>query len=226
MARQLFEQAELIAGQFQRTPLPARLTLARPEGQLASMKHVPDRVGRRHRAHPAHDRPQTRNQLARRTGLGHVIIGAQLKPGNPVDVVAARRQENHRHLALRANTPEHFDAGHTRHHDVEHNNVVTTGQRFDFTLFGAVGTGHSEAFAGQVLAEHVRQFPIIIDKQYGCHGSTLMGDYRLSRRGCGLSARPVNLYPTLHCVNRPQHPLPLCCAANGTPACAVFLERV
>lgn len=53
---------------------------------------------------------------------------------------------------------------------------MTTGQRFDFTLFGAVGTGHSEAFAGQVLAEHVRQFPIIIDKQYGCHGSTLMGD--------------------------------------------------
>ncbi|RMV83812.1 OMP85 family outer membrane protein, partial [Pseudomonas amygdali pv. sesami] len=142
-------------------------------------------------------------------------MSTQLQTGNTVDIVATGRQQNHRHLALRADAPKHFDSGHARHHDVEHNNVVTTGQRLDFPFFRTVGAGHSEAFTGQVLAEHFGQFPIIVDKQYASHGRPLIGGCRLSRRRCSMSARPDDLYLTLHRVNRPQHALPLCCAANS-----------
>ncbi|MCY1434566.1 hypothetical protein D9M71_506300 [compost metagenome] len=106
LARQGFEQAELGAGQFQRGCAPACLAPPRPHFQCtaAYLFRYLGRAGFTHQVwlHAAQYRPQARHQLARRAGLGYIVVGTQLKAGDAVDVVATGRQQQYRHLAARA----------------------------------------------------------------------------------------------------------------------------
>src|SRR3954471_7527215 len=47
----------------------------------------------------AQDRAHARDELARVEGLRHVVVGAHLEPDDLVDVLVARREHQHRHVA-------------------------------------------------------------------------------------------------------------------------------
>ena len=80
--------------------VPLRGAPLRPQAERADR----DRSGRAERVAAlgaAQDRAEAGDQLPRRAGLGHVVVGAQLEPHDAVDVVALGGQHQHRDAALR-----------------------------------------------------------------------------------------------------------------------------
>src|SRR5690606_26785568 len=75
------------------------------------------------RRRPAQPCPYPRHQLARRERLGHIVVGAQLQPQYAVELVVARGQEDHRHLAEGAQLPAHFKAADIRQPHIQHHHL-------------------------------------------------------------------------------------------------------
>src|SRR6266508_1108084 len=71
---------------------------------------------------PEH-RLDARDELARAEWLGHVVIGAELQAAVLVLLEAARRQHDHRQVALRADLLEDGEAIVARHREIEHDQV-------------------------------------------------------------------------------------------------------
>ena len=68
-------------------------------------------------------------------GLGQVIVGPHLQPHDPVHIVAAGGQHQHRHARPRSDPPQHFKTADARQHDVkDHQRMVARESPFDTPL--------------------------------------------------------------------------------------------
>ena len=95
-----------------------------------SMRQRPDRLRRRRcrrrpsMAGPAGDGPDAGDQLADAERLGHVVVGAELEAEHPVELVAARREHDDRHVRrARPQRAAHVAAVHVRQAEVEQHDV-------------------------------------------------------------------------------------------------------
>ena len=77
-----------------------------------------DRRG--HVGRAAENRVESGGKLARRTGLGNVVVGAELEADDAVDGIALGGEHENGKLALFANAFENLHAAHAGHHHVEH----------------------------------------------------------------------------------------------------------
>jgi hypothetical protein len=115
MLEQRLEQEVLVAGQVERLAAEQDTRLVRAQFEACSSGRCSLR-----RQSPQHD-PDARHQLARGKRLGDVVIGADFQADDAVDLVAARGQENHRHVRELAQLAAYFEAVHVGQADVEHN---------------------------------------------------------------------------------------------------------
>ena len=76
---------------------------------------------------PPQERPDAGDQLAHAEGLGQVVVGADLEPQHPVDLVGARGEHQHRRRGLGAEGSQHRQPVETRQHPVEHHQVRSAG---------------------------------------------------------------------------------------------------
>jgi hypothetical protein len=113
---------------------------------------------RRHAAH-------ARDQLARRERLGDVVVGAELEADDAVDLVAARGQEDDRHLARLANPLEDLEAARIGQADVEDDQrrgrLADPLQRF---LAGRA-PGRLEAVGAQRVLQRVGDAGLVLDDE-------------------------------------------------------------
>ncbi len=71
------------------------------------------------RAHPC-------DQLPRRKRLGHIIICAEFKAQNPIDLLGAGGQKNHRHITEHSEFSANIESVDIGESDVEQNDVNST----------------------------------------------------------------------------------------------------
>ena len=123
--------------------------------------------GRRRIARAAQDRIHPRDQFARAERLCHVIVAADLKSENAVDLLVAGRQEQDRRIRRLPDLAADFEAVHLRHADVEHDEfvdfAVELAQRLLAVLRG--GNRHSGFFKRE--AHDVTDMRVVIDDENG-----------------------------------------------------------
>jgi len=168
--------------------VPLGAALLRPEHQPVDAERALRRLGLR----AAQDRAQARRQLARRAGLRHVVVGAELEADDAVHVVAARGEHDHRHAARLADAAQRLDAVHLRHHHVEHHDGEVG--REPRRRLAVVHGGHREALALEVFLEHAGELDVVVGEQdRGRH----------ARHDSERAGRPGRLYPALPWANGP-----------------------
>jgi len=115
-----------------------------------------------------------RHQLPRVERLRQVIVRAQLEPYDAVDVVAPRRQQDHRNRRNPPQPPQHFKPVHSREHHVEHHENVFPRFR-PFQPRRAVRRGlRGKALVLQKLPDQFAQFVVVVDDENVVHLSSFL----------------------------------------------------
>ena len=112
------QQIELLRRQAQLPP-----ALARPLACAASICDVAELEApgiARGCRRAAQNRPHADRELARRERLRHVVVGAELEADDPVGLLAARRQQDHRQVGARADPAAELEPVDAGEHHVEH----------------------------------------------------------------------------------------------------------
>ena len=107
-----------------------------------------------------------RQQLARIERLRQVIVGAEIEPDDPVDVVATGRQHQHGRLRARlAQLLQHVEARESGQHDVEDDQI-------EILALGAAQSGDSRrhgrelyALGRKVFDQHLGETHVVVDDQ-------------------------------------------------------------
>ena len=114
------EQVELLDRQGQLVAGVCRLAAAGVESCLAELERLGGPVDQRCSAEHGSD---AGGELAWRERLGHVVVGAELEADDPVGLVAAGRQQDHRQVAARADPAHQLQPVGAGQHDVEHDEL-------------------------------------------------------------------------------------------------------
>jgi hypothetical protein len=89
--------------------------------QPATVRH---RSGALAAARPAaEDRLNAQGQLARAERLGHIVVGAELEPGDPVTIVRTGREHECGHVGARPDLARDRFAGHVGQAQVENDEI-------------------------------------------------------------------------------------------------------
>jgi hypothetical protein len=109
-AQQMFEQAELNGGEFHHAAVAAHRVRAEVHLQIADAE--PARLFALDLMGAAQDSANARDELARVKRFGQVIVGPDLQADDAVHFVAARGEDEHRHLRMLAQAAQHVEPIH------------------------------------------------------------------------------------------------------------------
>src|SRR5207249_1767215 len=167
VARELCEQLELERPQCERRACECRATRSEINPQLA---HLDDPRLRWPGLCPSQDRADTRHELARREGLGEVVVSSELEADDAVRFIVARGQDQDRDVRGVAQPSTEIEPVDVRKPEVEHDEArVTSIDRFEAALAGAF-THHLEAGLLQVRAyERTDRFVVFDDDREAAH---------------------------------------------------------
>jgi hypothetical protein len=110
------------------------------------------------------------SELARRERLGHVVVGPELEPDDPVGLLAAGRQHDHRQARARTDPPAQLEAVCPRKHEIEDDEV---GRLALDQLAGAIsvrGLERREAVALEVPDHDLADRRLVVDNENLRHG--------------------------------------------------------
>jgi len=96
----------------------------------------------------AQNRANARDQLARVIRLGQIIVSAEFKADDAINVFAARRQHQHRQRRSGANAFQHLKPVQSRHHHVQHHQIKLMAQSALYALLAARNSLCRESFVG------------------------------------------------------------------------------
>ena len=119
----------------------------------------------------AQHRPHAGGQLARRERLRHVVVGAELEPDDPVGLLAARGEHDHRQLGARADPAAELEPVRARKHHVEDDEVGRVALE---QLARAVAVGGLErpvALPLEVADDDLADRRLVVDDENGGHGT-------------------------------------------------------
>ena len=161
MLDQHLEQQIFVAGQLERLTAvdDARFQRAHLEAFAAHW---------RRRGQPAQHHADTRYQFARRERLGHVIVDANFKADNAVDLVAAGGEENDGHVGELAQAAAHFKAVGVGQADVEHDQGRRLGARGPHDVerfFAQARVQRREAVGAQRVGDALGDGQFVFDNQ-------------------------------------------------------------
>ena len=149
--KQGFQQQEFVARQVQRLAEPAYRRRLLIEHKLADAHHRRRRgkllQSPQHGSHPRAD-------FARRKRLGDIIVSADFQPQQLIDLVATRRQKQHRQRRItRQQTPTELEAADIRQADVEDGDIWRLMRR----RLQRGQTAAKDADLEALLLQHVNQ---------------------------------------------------------------------
>jgi hypothetical protein len=104
-------------------------------------------------------------ELPDREGLGYVVVGAHLEPGDLVDLVPLRRQHDDRHLTARAKAPAHLYPIELGEHDVKDHQVEPLFSEPIQGLLPIHGSHHLITFLAERVGEKRLHGLLIVDQQ-------------------------------------------------------------
>ena len=107
---EMVEQVELAGGERNRFATEGRFSPGRVDDELPPEV---DRLGSLRRCGTvgsAKDRFHPSHELARREGLRHIVVGAELEAEHTIDFVVAGREKDDRHVAVGPNGSTHVEA--------------------------------------------------------------------------------------------------------------------
>ncbi|XQU68204.1 hypothetical protein OJJOAM_000935 [Cupriavidus sp. H18C1] len=129
-------------------------------------------------AHATQDHADARRQFARRERLDHIVVRADLQSDHAIDLLVARRQENHRHIGKGAQRAADLEAVQVRQAHVEDHQVdrlrAQAGNRF--AAQRAMLDQH--AFGAQRIEDRIGNGGLVVDHED-----------RRDMRGVGLHGR-------------------------------------
>src|ERR1700704_4833529 len=105
-------------------------------------------------------------EFARIEWLGEIIVGADLKADDPVDVLFQGGEKNDRNVrVLGTHVPAYFQARSVRQHDIEHDqfDVVRVQRGLEGALVGR--ERHPKPLLGEISAEKLTNLEVVIDDQ-------------------------------------------------------------
>jgi hypothetical protein len=137
-------------------------------GQVDGEPLVRDRplvglVGQPAAAGATEHRTDPHRQLARAERLGHVVVGADLEPRQPLVLLAQRGQHHHRDGPPLAQPPADLEAVDAGQHQVEHHQVGGALGDHAQCLVAVADALHAVAVAHQVALDYVRHRRVVID---------------------------------------------------------------
>ena len=118
-------------------------------------------------APPGH-RADPRDQLARREGLGDVVVGAHLEAEDLVPLFHAAGDHDHGNaagLGILLEPPTDLPAVELRHHDVEQDDVGLVLARALEGVGAIPDQDHVVAFLGQVVADELGHVLLVLDHE-------------------------------------------------------------
>ena len=160
------EQVELLGGQVDRLVVDAHLATRHidrdaVEAELLAPLRL---VGLA--PVTAQDGLDARQQLGPAERLGDVVVGADLEPDDAVDLVALRRQDDHRgRHPLASQDAEDLDAAHARQHDVQQDEVEALAAGGLERRLAVGGGRHLVALSRQVEGQRLAQGRVVLDEE-------------------------------------------------------------
>jgi hypothetical protein len=131
------------------------------------------RAGRRRRARAPQQRAHARDELARAERLRHVVVRAELEPGDALRFLAARRQHDHgnrRSGGILAQRLTHEQAVHPRQHQIEQHQ--RRRRRLDLRERCGPRRCHVDGMSRflQVVRDQIRDVLVVFDDEDVGHG--------------------------------------------------------
>ena len=111
------------------------------------------------------DGADTRHQLARRKGLGHIVVRAKLQPHHPVDLVVARGEKDHRHVRAGAQAAADLKPVDFGQADVEDDQVRRLARGMGQGALAVGGGDDAERRTFQRDGDHLTQTRIVVDNK-------------------------------------------------------------
>src|SRR5439155_6530389 len=118
---------------------------------------------------PSQEGADAAHQLAQAERLGQVVVGAELEADDPVDLLLASGQEEHRHLrAAGTQAAEDLEAVHAGQADVEDDEVRGPLEPFAEAVLAGARDGHLVALLGEGIFDPTRHRVFVLDDQDRC----------------------------------------------------------
>jgi hypothetical protein len=166
LAQQGGDQPELGGGQLDLGAGDEAAVAGGVEPERAVGEHLLGGRGRLGRAGAAQDRLDPTDQLAGGERLGEVVVAADLQADDAVELLAARREEDDRHLAEGADAAAGLQAVQLGHQHVHDDEIGRLGAG-EGHGGGAVGRlQHLPALAGQRVAHDLAQVGVVVDDEH------------------------------------------------------------
>jgi hypothetical protein len=122
---------------------------------------------------PAQIGPNAGEQLTQVERFGHIVIRANLKAKDPIDVVITSRQHDDRHCAEGADGAAHIKTASSWEHDVEQDEIRLLPSGNGDCRSSIFSDNWSEVFSTQIVREGVAQAAIVLDEQNFRHAVLL-----------------------------------------------------
>src|SRR6185437_2904800 len=101
--------------------------------------------------------------------LGKIIIGADFKSYDAINILAARSKEEHRNPRAIADAPQHIETIQAGKHDIEHDQKVIAREGTSEAGFPIMNGFHLKALRTEIFAYQRAELNIIIDDQNPFH---------------------------------------------------------
>jgi len=128
--------------------------------RVVDLEPFPCRRSRPARA-PQH-RADTRDHFARTEWFADVVVGAELEPEQPVDLVDARGDHDDRHVGERAHLAAHGHAIHAGQHHVEEHQRGIRCPRLEHRARAVAHDARGEASVQQIIGENARELRLVL----------------------------------------------------------------
>ena len=115
------------------------------------------------RRRPAQHGPDPRRELPRRERLGHVVIGAQLEPGDAIGFLASGGEHDHRNGRDGAEPAAELQAAQRGQHQVQDDQVRRVGQRPVEAHGAVVDPLDPVALTLQIAGHDLRDVRVVFD---------------------------------------------------------------
>jgi hypothetical protein len=117
------------------------------------------------RVRPTKDGPDTRYDLARGERFGNVVVRAELESDDPIGLVTARREHDHRGCMIGPDTAEHLEPVESRKHQVEQHEVGAVILEDRERGLAVLGAEHAEPVLLEITAEHLADDRFVVRDQ-------------------------------------------------------------
>src|SRR5579884_236641 len=164
---QLLKDVEFKSSQLDRDALPSHFTRA---GVELDILHAQYALRPRGRLAAAENGPDPGQQFPGIERLGQIVVSADLQSYDAVDILAARREHEHRDVRFSSQASQHLQAVKSGQHHIEHHQIHRGLQRGLQSIGARVRRLYVKPLPAQILIEQRAQLCVIVNQENFGHG--------------------------------------------------------